>query len=513
LKLILAASAALAAYLVWQSFGWPLIHDAPLMHYIAWVIAEGGVPYRDVFDMNLPGVYLLHAAIIAVGGRGDLAWRLFDLGWLAATMAVLWAYARPLGRGPAAAGTLLFGLYHLAGGAWRVGQRDFLLCLFLLAGALGVARSIEATRAAPVRQGTPVVAVLERGGALPPLVWTGLALGAGLAIKPHAGVFWIAAGALAGWGARRRGLRPAVAAMAIVLGLGLVPSALVFTWLASRGGAGPFVDVFTGYVVPLYSRVGRVSLATALGWYQYGALLWTLLLALALLGLARATPGHGVRKVIAAVGAVCGALHFFLQGKYWEYQLYPLAAFLCALVPFAMREMALPRAAALTRFRPAALGHRAALVTFAATVAVLGAKGADALEPAWIADKARRVAAMTRDLGPLLPPGGTVQVMDVTEGGVHALYNLGRRQPTRFIYDFHFFHDTADPRIRRLRDEFVAGISAGRPAAIVILRDTWNHEGYERLDDWPAIEDLLARDYRLAVDGDGYRIYAKRADS
>ena len=55
------------------------------MHYIAWLIAQGAVPYRDAFDMNLPGVYLLHLAVLQVGGPGDLAWRLFDLGWLAAT--------------------------------------------------------------------------------------------------------------------------------------------------------------------------------------------------------------------------------------------------------------------------------------------------------------------------------------------------------------------------------------------------------------------------------------------
>ena len=63
MKLILAASAALALYLGWRSWGWPLIHDAPLMHYIAWLMAQGAVPYRDVFDMNVPGVYLLHLGV------------------------------------------------------------------------------------------------------------------------------------------------------------------------------------------------------------------------------------------------------------------------------------------------------------------------------------------------------------------------------------------------------------------------------------------------------------------
>jgi len=390
-----------AAYLAWRSLGWPLIHDAPLMHYIAWVIGQGGVPYRDVFDMNLPGVYLIHGAVIGLLGGGDLAWRLFDLGWLAATGALLWVYARPLGAGPAWAGALLFALYHLSGGAWRVGQRDFLLCLFLIAGAYGVARSIE------------------RGGALGPLVWGGLALGIGMTVKPHAGVFWLGAAALAGWGAWR-GNRSPLAAPGTVLAAGLVAPALVFGWLGWSGGFGPFVAVFTGYVVPLYSHVGRVPLWQAFGDYRFGWALWGLLAVLTVLGLSTPAPGVEARKAVAALGAVSGALHFALQGKGWEYQLYPLAVFLCALAPFALRRL---RVAAWERhghpsmpLRFPGLRRVAALVLFAATAMVLGAKGVDALEQPWIADKARRVAALTRDLAPRVPPGATVQVMDVTEG-------------------------------------------------------------------------------------------------
>jgi len=501
LKLILAGSAALLAYLVWRSLGWPLIHDAPLMHYVAWVIGQGGVPYRDVFDMNLPGIYLIHAAILAAAGPGDLAWRLFDLGWLAATCALLWAYTRPLGAGPAAAGGVLFALYHLSGGAWRMGQRDFLLCLFLLAGAYGLACSIE------------------RGGALLPLVLAGLALGVGMTVKPHAGLFWLGSAALAAWGAHRA-RRRALTAAVCVLAAGLVAPAAVFGWLGWRGGLEPFVAVLTGYLLPLYGHVGRVSVWQPFGGYRLGRALWALLAALAVLAVAGPAPaGAGARKVIALAGAVYGALHFVVQGKGWEYQLYPLAAFLCALAPFALCRPGVsipsPPEGERARVRGSVEGlrRRAALAVLAVTVAVLGAKGVDALEAPWIAAKARVVAAVTRDLAPLAPPGSTVQVMDVTEGGVHALLNLGRRQPTRFLYDFHFFHDTGDPRIRALRAELVEGLAAGRPAAVVVFRDTWNHPGYGRLGEWPELERLLARSYTLAVEGDGYRIYAKRADS
>jgi len=144
-------------------------------------------------------------------------------------------------------------------------------------------------------------------------------------------------------------------------------------------------------------------------------------------------------------------------------------------------------------------------------VVTLGAKGVDALDAGWIAAKSRRVAALARDLGPLVPAHGTVQVMDVTEGGLHALLRLRIRQPTRFLYDFQFFHDLADPRIQALQREFVAGLEAGQPAAIVVMRDTWNRRGYERLQTVPGLPQVLDHAYTLAVEGDGYRIYAKRA--
>jgi hypothetical protein len=474
----------LAGWLAWRSVSWPLVHDAPLMHYIAWLWRLGAVPYRDAFDMNFPGVYLIHRAVLAAGGAGDLAWRLFDLGWLLATCALLWAYCRPVaGWLGGAWAALLFACYHLAGGAWRAGQRDFLLGLFLLAGALAVARWAER-------------------GSLAALLGAGLALGAGMTVKPHAGLFWLGCAALAAWTGRRSGR--SAAAAGTVLGAGLAAPAALFGWLGFQGGLRPFLEILTGYVLPLYSQVGRVPAWQALSWHRYGWALWGLLAALGLLALLAPTPPEvSMRKWIAAVGAAYGLIHFALQGKGWEYQLYPAALFLSALAAVAV-------SAAPARGAPAA-GRPVALALSAALVLVLGLKGAEAVDAPWIAEKARRVAAVERDLKPLVPPGATVQVLDVTEGGIHALLRLGLRQPTRFIYDFHFFHHAADPRIQALREEFARGFEAGRPAAVVVFRDTWNHPGYGRLDELGRVAALLARDYRLAVEGDGYRIYAKRS--
>ena len=491
MRLISAASALLLAYLIWGSRAWPLIHDAPLMHYVAWLIAQGGVPYRDAFDMNLPGVYLLHLAVLQVGGPGDLPWRLFDLGWLAGICGLLAGYCRHIGDGwSAAAGALLFGLYHLSGGAWHAGQRDFLLCLFLLLGAWGIARGTEQ-------------------GASGALLWGGLALGAAMALKPHAALYWALCAAIA---SRDRSVAlSAWRAAGLVIAAGLVVPGAVFAWLAWRGGLGSFLGVFTGYVVPLYSRIGRASLWQAIEGHAFGRPLVLLLMALTVLALVTPPLRQPAYKGLALAGALYGLVHFVLQGKGWEYQLYPLVLFCCALAPAAVlswRRADWPRIFDLFGAR-----RPIALAVWTLLVVVLGAKGVEALDAPWIAEKARRVAAITRDLGRLVPPGATVQVMDTTAGGIHALFRLGSRQPTRFIYDFHFFHDVGDPRIEALRAEFLASLEAGRPAAVVILEDSWPVPGYGRLDAFPALRRTLDESYTVAVEGTGYRIHAKRSDS
>src|SRR5262247_1489016 len=82
---VVAAYAGVAAWLLAASLRWPLVHDAPIMHYIAWRLGHGAVPYRDLFDMNFPGTYAIHLVALRAFGSGDAGWRAFDLAWLIAT--------------------------------------------------------------------------------------------------------------------------------------------------------------------------------------------------------------------------------------------------------------------------------------------------------------------------------------------------------------------------------------------------------------------------------------------
>jgi hypothetical protein len=159
------------------------------------------------------------------------------------------------------------------------------------------------------------------------------------------------------------------------------------------------------------------------------------------------------------------------------------------------------------------LRRLAAVILFAAAVRTLHTRSIEIVNSPIIAGAERRVTVLTAQLAAIVPAGGRVQVMDTTGGGIHALFRLGIREPTRFIYDFHFFHHVDDPRILALRREFAAGLQAAPPAAVVIFRDDFVRDGYDRVDQLPGVASLLERGYTLAVEGDGYRIHAKRSDS
>jgi hypothetical protein len=476
------ALGGLVVWLGWRSRAWPLVHDAPIMHYVAWRIAGGAVPYRDLFDMNFPGTYLLHLAVLGLLGPGDGAWRAFDLAWLGAGAGAVAALAAAWGGLAAAGGALLFAAHHLAGGAWQAGQRDFLLCPFLLLGALGVARWAEA-----------------RGG-VAGLAGGGLALGAGLTVKPHAALL---AGALVGflaWTTPAPRRRPALVAFGA--GLAAAPLAVV-AWLAAEGGLSAWRAIVFDYLIPLYSRLGRPAT-----WGFHRWTVWVPVAGAAALAVttALARRRFGPRHAVTLIGTAYGLAHYFGQGKGWEYHLYPFAAFAAVL---AFSELS----ALLGAGRwPAAGAVAACLLASAAGLAVKGAEAAAAAETGWIADKQRRVQAVVEALRPRLGAGERIQVLDTTEGGLHALLRLRAVQPTRFLYDFHFFHDAGTPVVQALRRELVGGLVACPPRFIVLFGRGWPAGGYERVEAFPELARLLATRYRLDRDADGFRIYAKRDD-
>jgi hypothetical protein len=317
-------------------------------------------------------------------------------------------------------------------------------------------------------------------------------------IKPHAILFALGLAVLVLVTPRGEGSRWRAPAL-LVGGLVLVPLGVV-SWLASIGGLGAWREIVFDYLVPLYSRLGRSASWTVYRWRLWPAI--GVVLALSI-GHALASRRATFRHAVVLTGLGYGVLHYVVQGKGWEYHLEPLAAFASVLL--------FSEVAAALRSRPALVG--APLIAgLTILVVLLGGTGGDNAEADWIWDKERQVRLLTEDLGPRLQRGDRVQVLDTTDGGVHALLRLGVVQPTRFLYDFHFFHDTEQPIIRALRAEFMAGLDLSPPRFIVLFKRGWPKGGEARIAEFPELAYRLKNDY-VPIPRPAYVLYAKRDGS
>ena len=132
-----------AGWLLWRSLDWPLVGDATIFHFIAGQFQMGAIQYRDIFDINMPLIYFVHAAVIAIGGMGDGAWRAFDLTAAVLMSGLILVLVWPAGRAVAILAVLIVLVTHFLLGPYSAGQRDFLMSIPALAAALASAKAAE----------------------------------------------------------------------------------------------------------------------------------------------------------------------------------------------------------------------------------------------------------------------------------------------------------------------------------------------------------------------------------
>ena len=490
LTLALCAWTAWLASALWRSRGWPVINDASLFHYVALRVSQGAVPYRDVFDFQLPGTLLYHLAIVTTAGTGDAAWRAFDLTLLAACAAVAAALARPSGPIAGWTAAAAFVTWHLSLGAWNTGQRDLVVALLLAAAGLAVARECDAAAAAG-----PGAAAARAA----PRFLAGLAVGAAATIKPHAAVFAIAlAPFVVAHGGRTRAL------VAFVGGCALAPLA-AFGWLAASGGLPAFVDIVAGYLAGPHLDYDRAEVPQILRSWTTNRFVLPLVAAGALAA-AFARPRGGAlarRVVLAAVGFGYGLFHIALQQKGWSYHFYPAALFLCVAAASALGVGRGPEGASLARC--AARATAAALVAFA--VVAVSPRVEAQLDDAWrTGPNQSRVAELEADLRSLVPAGAKVQVLDLGPVGIEALMHLGIAQPTRSTYAVPLYLRVGCAYTQDLRREFLEDLERDPPAAFVVF-DCETGGGCALLDLFPELRDWVERGWRVELERATYRVY------
>jgi hypothetical protein len=311
----------LAALLVVQagySTQWRIAHDeAPLLYEAFLMRAEGLIPYRDLFDFQMPGSFIAYFLLGALSGFDAFRLRILDLVILAALLVVTFFAARRFGKMPAFAAAIFFGLKYLQGGPSMSLQREYLLLIFI-APAVWISMLDKLT--------------------LKHRLTLGVLFGLAALIKPHAAIGLVPILLfdisdivqrlrLTLINAAKVSILPAAAGFAI-------PIFAMIAWLGFTGALTPFVAIALNYW-PLYSQVNGQMEVTA------GAARISVLLNQTLrLG------GHALWLIPAAIGiyfnqnkktyllaalAFCYAIYPAFSGQFFPYHYLPFVYFITLL--------------------------------------------------------------------------------------------------------------------------------------------------------------------------------------
>ena len=359
--------AVVVAALLWRSLDWRVVGDAAIFHFIAVQMQMGAVPYRDIVDINMPLIYLIHAAIVTVGGVGDVVWRVFDLTAAVLMSGLILMLVWPAGRAAAIHAVLIVLVIHLLLGPYAAGQRDYLMSIPALGAALASAKSAEESRDRWLY-----------------LVLAGAFVASAAAIKPT-GILLIGLPVAA-----RGGLQWRDAAWSVV-GAATV-GFLLLAYLALEDSLWPFIAMIEG-LLPLYASLGSRTMSNIF-WDTFVYLVPAGGLALAaLLTITSPKPPH-VRVMIGLT--LFGVVHLVAQRKGWFYHVYPLAVGMACWGAWSLTTLPMLRSAVCLTITLAMIAWR-----------VPTALSQETTDRALAAASAMQLALESR-----LPRGATVQALD-----------------------------------------------------------------------------------------------------
>jgi hypothetical protein len=245
--------------------------DVTLYDIAARTVLRGGVPYRDIFDTNLPGPLWVHMLVRSTLGYRSEVLRIVDAGIVGVSIILLVNWLRPLGLSRAARVGLAFVLcaFYLSTAELCHCQRD----VWMLFPALAALYLRRRQLAEIMDETTPLRRLAGRS------VLEGFCWGLAFWIKPFVAVPGLACWLVAALLARRTpqvARRLAVDAFCVLLG-GLIIGGIGVAWMMACGAWGPFLHVLTVWNPEYVAHARAMPLRERVG-FMFGAFrVWDLL--------------------------------------------------------------------------------------------------------------------------------------------------------------------------------------------------------------------------------------------
>ena len=481
LRLILALGCAAALiYFVVVTFRWPMVWDQTVMHYVNFLMAHGMAPYREIYDINLPGIYLIDGWQIHLFGPGDLAFRLYDFFLLGCLVGAMIAIALPGDwLGGLVAGTV-FILFHAGDTSRGAGERDEIIAMLLMA---GYALLFYAVRR---RQSVLVMP-------------SALCVMFALCIKPLFAPFVLCLAIMAFYVLKKRGETLSSYLIYGLIGV-LIPVALILNLLLQHHSLAALFDLSTR-LTRYYATTRKEPVVQLIRYCLTFELKITVILAGIIVLFEREWFKNWERWALL-LGVAGGLFSFVIQRKGFPYMKYPLLAFLLLWV--------------CTEFTRAV--HKRGWIRWVGVAGLIYAT----LYLVPLGRPLRRSYPEWSDFMHHLEPdlvslGGDrlqhqVQCLDMVEGCLGALYHLNLVQSTGFTGDSLFFSKARTPVVEFYSSIFLNQVYKS-PPRVFVLSDEWfdGERGFGKLDYWPEFAAFLRKNYTLVETRDfsqsAYRIY------
>jgi len=502
---VLSALSALLVLIAAFSLQWRMMHDASCQMYLTYLIMHfHEIPYRDFFEENTLGTYVIYVMVGRLFGFSDFGFRCADLIYLGAILGVTWLWMKKLGRTVAWCGVVLFGLFYLGRGPVASMQRDYHLMLPTIVALL--------ISSLPFRKFEVAKNVI-----------IGALIGFSATIKPQAAIAFPIIVMFRIWGLRsddrvsdsRRSV-PAILISAI--GGFLIPMALYYFYLVRVGALGQFLEIARNYWPLYHSLTGyheTINAAQRLTYLRVNALLfggYRLWFLPAACGVCVAifnstfTPVQRRQVYLLLAMAFCYSLYALSAGKFWPYHWLPFSYFMAQVSSLCLLRQVRAENDWLSRFPAAVL-----LVTIFMMIrppAIFYAQISGRVIPPPNGGRVDEIAAY---LKAHMRPGDKVQPLDWTGGALHGMLIARAELATSFYYDVPFYHHVSNEYVQQLRQRFIGELTAASPRFIIqVETDKPWVSGEDTTREFRELHVILDTRYRVALEGNGYRIYERR---
>lgn len=482
-----------------MSLQWRMVHDSPILYYMGFLIDNfHAVPYRDFFDMNMPGAHWLNALIGSIFGFTDSGFQKANILILVTTLALAFIWLRSFGLNPAWASANIFGLSFLQYGPAMSMQREFLTIPFMLLAL--VFYSMSPASSYRIRY-----------------FLIGFFICCAVFIKPQSGLILIIFLFLDGWYLlqkdQSRQIRNFLFSYVCMFAGFFLPIFAALLYFSLNNAIPAFLEVATGYW-PLYTDInarleitsGHEDVAAALAGIPSIGLqaLWLIPGGINAFSILKSRSVHHINKnktVLMIGGILVCLIEVIIANKYWEYHWLPMIFFMIILAGSGFCFMDLKRSWA------GALGLLlvCVIVLRPSTYIEMQISGETLPSP-----QGGRVDDIAEYLEKNLDPGDTVQPLDWSNGAVQSMLMVRATPATRYLYDFHFYHHISTPEIQHLRADFLSKLQYSRPKVVIEFYDgrPWVN-GPDTTRDFLGLSNFLVENYYVDVDRGGYRLWMR----